>query len=204
MFWNFIFCCQKLFWPTLPQVFFGLPWHPLNIAKFGQNHDLTVCMVHLYLNLSLVIEMETIAGCQAIRFFPRISKLVSDLRKMYSTHCQIMILTKFCDIKRTSRMSKKTGESWPKQFLATKYEIAKHLGLPFLLEVFGEGHTGQNLRYFISYLKIWKSQWVTIINRFPILLMHGFWAFLWLLKSMHLHLKSKIQNLFCIIYESQF
>ena len=204
MFWNFIFCCQKLFWPTVPQVFF---WTSLTSSQYCEIWTKSwFDSVHgtFYLNLSLVIEMETIAGCQAIRFFPRISKLVSDLRKMYSTHCQIMILTKFCDIKRTSRMSKKPGESWPKQFLATKYEIAKHLGLPVLLELFGEGHTGQNLRYFISYLKIWKSKWVTIINRFPILLMHGFWAFLWLLKSMHLHLKSKIQNLFCIIYESQF
>jgi hypothetical protein len=31
-----------------------------------------------------------------------------------------------------------------------KYQISKHLGVPVLLELFGqrEGHTGQNLRYF--------------------------------------------------------
>ena len=59
------------------------------------------------LNLCSVFDIETIAGCLIIKFSPRISILVSDLRKMYLAHCQITILSKFRDIERTSKVSKK-------------------------------------------------------------------------------------------------
>ena len=49
----------------------------------------------LSLNLSWVFDVETIAGCQIIRFFLKISKLVSDFRKMYhAKHLGLQVLPK--------------------------------------------------------------------------------------------------------------
>ena len=47
------------------------------------------------------------------------------------------------------RISKLNSKSSPNQFLATKYQISKHLELLVLLEFFSkrEGHTPQNLHY---------------------------------------------------------
>ena len=55
--------------------------------------------------------------------FPTISKLVSDLRKMYRAHCQSMILSKFAILRRRQGYQKKPQTDFAK----TNYQVSKHL-----------------------------------------------------------------------------
>ena len=63
---------------------------------------------------------------------------------------QTIILPNFTMLIGRQGCPKKRVETSPNQFLSTKYQISKHLGLLVLLESFlkREGHTGQNLHYF--------------------------------------------------------
>ena len=108
------------------------------------------CAQYIFLKSDLNFDIETIAGCQLIRFFPKSWKVVTDLRKkLYCTHCQNMVLWYWEDIKDVQK------NLYKKQFLTTKYQISNHL---CLLKLFRqrEGHTGQPALLY-SYLKILKS-----------------------------------------------
>ena len=73
-------------------------------SDIGQKYRsiwISVSVADLNQNRGFNRTLETNAGCQIIRFSPRILKLVSYLSKKYHAHCQNMFQSKFCNIERT-------------------------------------------------------------------------------------------------------